>query len=221
MSDLQLMVGVFVPVCLLFCLAAGLWVWASLLLTGVLTLAFFTPVSVVDMTATMAWNSVNSYGLVALPLFVLMGEILLRSGVSRRMFNALAPWTDRFPGGLIHTNIIASALFAAVSGSSAATAATIGKITLPELKKRGYDEKLAVGSLAGAGTLGFLIPPSMIMIIFGVMAEVSIGKLFIAGILPGVLLAAAFSGWICLQQIFQRKKDREISPRLSRKVHSS
>jgi len=180
--------------------------------TGILTLAFFTDVSVLNMTATIAWNAVNSYGLVALPLFVLMGEILLRSGISRRMFGALAPFMERLPGGLLHINVIGSAMFAAISGSSAATAATIGKITLPELKSRGYCEKLAVGSLAGAGTLGFLIPPSIIMIVYGVMAGVSVGQLFIAGLLPGLLLVFMFSGWICLQHGLNSSKKMKVKP---------
>lgn len=206
MDSSAMMPGLFVAVCLLTCLASGLWIWASLFLTGLLTLALFTDITVINLSSTLVWNSVNSYGLVALPLFVLMGEILLRSGISRRMFSALAPWTNKLPGGLLHTNIVASTLFAAVSGSSAATAATVGKITLPELKKRGYDDKLAIGSLAGAGTLGFLIPPSMILIVYGVMAEVSVGKLFIAGIIPGLLLASTFSLWVSLRQLASKTK---------------
>jgi len=210
MHESSLYTGLFVSITLLTLLGSGLWVWASLLLTGLLTLALFTQVSVIPLSATLAWGSINSYSLVSLPLFVLMGEILLRSGISNRMFKALNPWTERIPGGLLHTNVVASTLFAAVSGSSAATVATIGKITLPELEARGYDPKLAIGSLAGAGTLGFLIPPSMVLIIYGVMAEVSIGKLFIAGILPGILLALSFSLWIAARHLWATRKKAAI-----------
>ena len=130
-----------------------------------------------------------------MPLFVWMGEILLRTRLSEGMFRGLAPWLQWLPGRLLHTNIIGCTIFAAVSGSSAATCATIGKITLPELAKRNYPESISIGSLAGAGTLGLLIPPSIIMIVYGVAADVSIGKLFIAGVLPGLMLAGLFMGY--------------------------
>jgi C4-dicarboxylate transporter DctM subunit len=149
--------------------------------------------------SNILWNNTNSSTMMALPLFIFMGEILFRSKISENLFKGLSPWMSFLPGRLIHVNIIASSLFAAVSGSSAATTATVGKITLPELFKRNYDRSLTLGSLAGAGTLGFLIPPSMMMLVYGIVANVSIGKLFIAGIIPGILLAAAFSGFIFIR----------------------
>lgn len=151
--------------------------------------------------ANVLWNNTHSSTMMALPLFIFMGEILFRSKISENLFKGLSPWMSFLPGRLIHVNIIASSLFAAVSGSSAATTATVGKITLPELLKRNYDRSLSLGSLAGAGTLGFLIPPSMIMLVYGIVAEVSIGKLFIAGVIPGILLAAAFSGFTIIRCI--------------------
>lgn len=147
--------------------------------------------------------------MMALPLFIFMGEILFRSKISENLFKGLSPWMDKLPGRLIHVNIVASALFAAVSGSSAATTATVGKITLPELLKRNYNKSLCLGSLAGAGTLGFLIPPSMMMLVYGIVAEVSIGKLFIAGIIPGVILAGSFSLFAIVRCI----KNPNLAPR--------
>jgi tripartite ATP-independent transporter DctM subunit len=144
------------------------------------------------------WGSSSSWTLTALPLFIWMGEILFRTRLSEDMFRGLAPWMERLPGRLLHTNIIGCAIFAAVSGSSAATCATIGKMTLPELAARGYPDTKVIGTLAGAGTLGLLIPPSIIMIVYGVTAEVSIARLFIAGIVPGILLAALFMGYVMI-----------------------
>jgi tripartite ATP-independent transporter DctM subunit len=146
--------------------------------------------------AVTIWGTSSSWTLTALPLFVWMGEILFRTRLSDDMFRGLAPWLERLPGRLLHTNIIGCTIFAAVSGSSAATCATIGKMTLPELKARGYPEDMTIGTLAGAGTLGLLIPPSIIMIVYGVSANVSIAQLFIAGVIPGILLALLFSGYI-------------------------
>ena len=146
--------------------------------------------------AVTVWGSSSSWTLTALPLFVWMGEILFRTRLSQDMFKALAPWVPGLPGRLLHTNVIGCTIFAAVSGSSAATCATIGKMTLPELTRRGYPDHMVIGTLAGAATLGLLIPPSIIMIVYGVAAEVSISKLFIAGVFPGLLLAALFSGYI-------------------------
>jgi tripartite ATP-independent transporter DctM subunit len=148
-----------------------------------------------DAMAVTLWGSLSSWTLTALPLFVWMGEVLFRTKLSEDMFKGLAPWLSRIPGRLLHTNIIGCTIFAAVSGSSAATCATIGKMTLPELKKRGYPEHMTIGTLAGAGTLGLLIPPSIIMIVYGVTAEVSITRLFIAGVIPGLLLAGLFMGY--------------------------
>jgi tripartite ATP-independent transporter DctM subunit len=152
------------------------------------------------------WGSSSSWTLTALPLFVWMGEILFRTRLSEDMFRGLAPWMERLPGRLLHTNIIGCAIFAAVSGSSAATCATIGKMTLPELAARGYPDTKVIGTLAGAGTLGLLIPPSIIMIVYGVMANVSIAHLFIAGVIPGILLAALFSAYIVAWALLNRDR---------------
>ncbi len=183
-------------VALLFVLlASGLWIGIALLGVAWIGMELFTIRPVGDAMAVTVWGSMSSWTLTALPLFLWMGEILFRTKLSEDMFRGLSPWLQRLPGRLLHTNIIGCTLFAAVSGSSAATCATIGKMTLPELKKRGYPEDMTVGTLAGAGTLGLLIPPSIIMIVYGVTAEVSITKLFIAGVLPGLLIAGLFMGY--------------------------
>src|SRR5262245_8784061 len=176
----------------------GAGVWIGLALSGVAWMAMelFSPRSAGDAMAITIWGTMSSWTLTALPLFVWMGEILFRTRLSEDMFRGLAPWLERVPGRLLHTNIIGCTIFAAVSGSSAATCATIGKMTLPELKSRGYPDDITIGTLAGAGTLGLLIPPSIIMIVYGVTANVSIAQLFIAGVLPGLLLASLFSGYI-------------------------
>ena len=186
-----------VLVALLFVLlASGLWIGLALLGVAWIGMELFTSRPVGDAMAVTVWGSMSSWTLTALPLFLWMGEILFRTRLSEDMFRGLAPWLTRIPGRLLHTNIIGCTIFAAVSGSSAATCATIGKMTLPELKKRGYPEEMTVGTLAGAGTLGLLIPPSIIMIVYGVTAEVSISQLFIAGVIPGILLAGLFSGYL-------------------------
>ncbi len=159
-----------------------------------------------DSMVLTIWGSTSSWTLTALPLFLWMGEILFRTKLSEDMFKGLAPWLNRLPGRLLHVNVIGSTIFAAVSGSSAATCATIGRIALPELRQRGYPESLSVGSLAGAATLGLLIPPSIIMIVYGVAADVSIAKLFIAGIVPGVVLASLFMGYIIVWSLFNPTK---------------
>jgi C4-dicarboxylate transporter, DctM subunit len=176
----------------------GSGVWIGLALAGVawIGMTLFSSRPAGDAMAVTIWGTASSWTLTALPLFVWMGEILFRTRLSEDMFKGLAPWLERVPGRLLHTNIIGCTIFAAVSGSSAATCATIGKMTLPELRQRGYPETVMIGSLAGAGTLGLLIPPSIIMIVYGVSANVSIAQLFIAGIVPGVLLALLFSGYI-------------------------
>src|SRR5512147_2648697 len=176
----------------------GSGVWIGLALAGVAWVGmelFSSRPAVVAMAVTI-WGSSSSWTLTALPLFCWMGEILFRTRLSEDMFRGLAPWLEKLPGRLLHTNIIGCTIFAAVSGSSSATCATIGKMTLPELKKRGYPDSISIGTLAGAGTLGLLIPPSIIMIVYGVMANVSIAKLFIAGVFPGIVLAVLFMGYI-------------------------
>ncbi len=179
-------------------LILGSGVWIGLTLSGVawIGMQLFSSRPAGDAMAVTIWGSASSWTLTALPLFVWMGEILFRTRLSQDMFRGLAPWLQALPGRLLHVNVVGCAIFAAVSGSSAATCATIGKMSLPELKRRGYPDGISVGSLAGAGTLGLLIPPSIIMIVYGVSAEVSIAQLFIAGVLPGVLLALLFSGYL-------------------------
>ena len=176
----------------------GTGVWIGLALGGVawIGMIVFSTRPAGDAMAVTIWGSASSWTLTALPLFIWMGEILFRTRLSEDMFKGLSPWLQWLPGRLLHTNIVGCAIFAAVSGSSAATCATIGKMTLPELAKRGYPEDKVIGTLAGAGTLGLLIPPSIIMIVYGVTAEVSIAKLFIAGIIPGIMLSLLFMGYV-------------------------
>ena len=176
----------------------GSGVWIGLTLSGVawIGMQLFSSRPAGDAMAVTIWGSSSSWTLTALPLFVWMGEILFRTRLSQDMFRGLAPWMQSLPGRLLHVNVVGCAIFAAVSGSSAATCATIGKMSLPELKQRGYPDDISIGSLAGAGTLGLLIPPSIIMIVYGVSAEVSIAQLFIAGVLPGIMLAMLFSGYL-------------------------
>jgi len=221
MSDLGI---TFLLIAALF-LLLGSGVWIGLTLTGVawIGMQLFSSRPAGDAMAVTIWGSASSWTLTALPLFVWMGEILFRTKLSESMFRGLAPWVTWLPGRLLHTNVIGCAIFAAVSGSSAATCATIGKMTLPELGKRGYPEDITIGSLAGAGTLGLLIPPSIIMIVYGVAADVSIAKLFIAGVLPGILLAALFSGYLMVWALMNPGKvprpDRVLS--FSEKLHES
>ena len=179
-------------------LILGSGVWIGLTLSGVawIGMQLFSARPAGDAMAMTIWGSASSWTLTALPLFVWMGEILFRTRLSQDMFRGLAPWMQRLPGRLLHVNVAGCTLFAAVSGSSAATCATIGKMSLPELARRGYPDGISIGSLAGAGTLGLLIPPSIIMIVYGVSADVSISQLFIAGVIPGLMLALLFSGYI-------------------------
>lgn len=196
MNDLSIMA--LLVLSLFFILGTGVWIGLTLSGVAWIGMQLFTTRVAGDAMAVTIWGSASSWTLTALPLFVWMGEILFRTRLSQDMFKGLAPWMQALPGRLLHTNVVGCTIFAAVSGSSAATCATIGKMTLPELKRRGYPEHMIIGTLAGASTLGLLIPPSIIMIVYGVAAEVSIAKLFIAGVLPGVLLAMLFSGYIML-----------------------
>jgi tripartite ATP-independent transporter DctM subunit len=191
-------------------LGAGVWVGFSLFMAGFVGMSLFSSLPAGSNMASSVWATIEKWEYVALPMFILMGEILYRSGISERLFRSLVPWLYRLPGGLLLMNIISCTLFAAVSGSSAATTATVGRITLAELDKLGYDRRIAMGSLAGAGTLGFLIPPSLIMIVYAILAGVSIGKMFMAGILPGILLSGIYSLYI----VYRGIRNPEIAPRL-------
>lgn len=191
-------------------LSAGIWVGFSLFIVGFVGMALFSSLPAGYNMASSVWANVEKWEYVALPMFILMGEILYRSGISERLFRALVPWLHRLPGGLLLMNIVSCTLFAAVSGSSAATTATVGRITLAELEKLGYDRAISQGSLAGAGTLGFLIPPSLIMIVYAILAEVSIGKMFMAGILPGILLAGIYASYI----VYRGIRNPEIAPKM-------
>lgn len=200
------LIALALVVILFVVLGSGLWIGLSLLGVGWVAMELFSGRSAGDSMMLTIWGSTSSWTLTALPLFLWMGEILFRTRLSEDMFRGLAPWLNRLPGRLLHTNVIGCTIFAAVSGSSAATCATIGKITLPELKKRGYPDEIAIGTLAGAGTLGLLIPPSIIMIVYGVAANVSIAKMFIAGVIPGLLLALLFMGYIAVWALFNKDK---------------
>ncbi len=204
-------------------LAGGVWIAIVLLAMGWAAMELFTSTPVGKLMATTVWGSSASWALTALPLFIWMGEILFRSRISEDMFRGLAPWLSALPGRLMHCNVIGCGIFAAISGSSAATAATIGKMTVPELLKRGYHEPMVIGSLAGAGTLGLLIPPSIIMIVYGVAADVSIARLFIAGVLPGILLMSLFSGYIIVWALLNPDKTppSDIHMSLAQKLYAS
>lgn len=179
-------------------LGIGVWVGAALLLTAILGMALFTSAPIGDSMAVTIWGEQSSWTLTALPLFIWMGEILFRSKLSETLFRGLAPFLRRLPGGLLHVNVGASAVFAAISGSSAATVATVGKMSIPELQQRNYPEHMIIGTLSGAGTLGLLIPPSISMIIFGVTVNESISKLFMAAMIPGLCLALMFMIYIVI-----------------------
>ncbi len=206
--DTSLIMSLVVFGILFLTLACGIWVGFALFMVGFLGMVLFSPLPPGPNMGSSLWATVEKWEYVALPLFILMGEILYRSGIAEKLFKSLVPWLYRLPGGLLLMNIVSCTLFAAVSGSSAATTATVGRITLAEFDKLGYDKSLAVGSLAGAGTLGFLIPPSLIMIVYAILAEVSIGKMFIAGIFPGLLLAGIYSSYI----VYRGIRNPEIAP---------
>jgi C4-dicarboxylate transporter, DctM subunit len=187
-------------------LGSGMWIALALGAVGFVALVTTVSMSAGDILATSVWSASNSWDLTALPMFIWMGEILYRTKLSDDMFEGLAPLVQKLPGRLLHVNVVSCAIFAAVSGSSAATCATIGRITLPELGKRGYDEKMTIGTLAGSGTLGLLIPPSIIMIVYAAATEQSIARLFIAGVIPGIMLAALFMGFIAVWALLNKHR---------------
>ncbi len=202
----ELFLTIFFISILLFFLGSGVWVAISMIAVSSIGMLIFTSRPVGDAMATTIWGTSSSWTLTALPLFVWMGEILFRTKLSENLFKGLAPWMSRLPGGLIHVNVVGCALFAAISGSSAATVATVGKMSIPELRKRNYPDKLLLGSLAGSGTLGLLIPPSIILIIYGVTVQESIAKLFIAGIIPGIMIAIIFMLYVIIWSIINKKE---------------
>ena len=204
----------FISILLIF-LGSGVWVAISMVGVSAIGMLIFTTRPVGDAMATTIWGTSSSWTLTALPLFVWMGEILYRTKLSENLFKGLAPWMSRLPGGLIHVNVVGCALFAAISGSSAATVATVGKMSIPELRKRKYPEKILLGSLAGSGTLGLLIPPSIILIIYGVTVQESIAKLFIAGIIPGIMIAIFFMLYVAFWSILNKERMPQVHERFS------
>jgi tripartite ATP-independent transporter DctM subunit len=205
-------------------LAGGVWIAVALLATGYVGMQFIGGgIPSGPVLATTIWGNSNSWTLAALPLFIWMGEILFRTKLSEEMFRGLAPWLNRIPGRLMHVNVLACGIFGSVSGSSAATCATVAKIALPELKKRGYDEMVSLGSLAGAGTLGILIPPSITMVVYAVAANVSIIQIFLAGFLPGLLVMVLYSGYIAGWSLLHPEKTPPAEPAMSfrEKLHES
>ena len=201
----EIFLTIFFISILLFFLGTGIWVAISMIGVSAIGMIIFTSRPVGDAMATTIWGTSSSWTLTALPLFVWMGEILFRTKLSENLFEGLSPWLQKLPGGLIHVNVVGCALFAAISGSSAATVATVGKMSIPELRKRNYPEKILLGSLAGSGTLGLLIPPSIILIIYGVTVQESIAKLFMAGILPGIMIAIIFMFYVIIWSLITKK----------------
>ena len=206
----EIFLTIFFISVLLFFLGTGIWVALSMIGVSAIGMMLFTSRPVGDAMATTIWGTSSSWTLTALPLFVWMGEILFRTKLSENLFKGLSPWMQKLPGGLIHVNVVGCALFAAISGSSAATVATVGKMSIPELRKRNYPEKILLGSLAGSGTLGLLIPPSIILIIYGVAVQESIAKLFIAGIIPGIMIALIFMSYVIIWSLINKKEMPKI-----------
>jgi len=210
-------------VCLILFLGSGIWIAVGLSLIGFVAVLLTTPVPIGAVLATTVWSGSASWTLAALPLFIWMGEILFRTRLSEEMFRGLSPWLQWLPGRLVHVNVVGCGIFAAVSGSSAATCATIGKIALPELDKRGYDKGISLGSLAGSGTLGLLIPPSIPMVVYAVTANVSVLQVFLGGFLPGLLVMALYSGYIIAWSLVHPKGIPPRDPPMSfrRKLRES
>ena len=211
----EIFLTIFFISLLLFLLGSGVWVALSMIAVSAIGMMLFTTRPVGDAMATTIWGTSSSWTLTALPFFVWMGEILFWTKLSENLFKGLSPWLSKLPGGLIHVNVVGCGLFAAISGSSAATVATVGKMSIPELRKRKYPEKILLGSLAGSGTLGLLIPPSIILIIYGVTIEDSIAKLFMAGIFPGIMLAIIFMLYVVVWSIINKKQMPKISEEFS------
>ena len=211
----EIFLTIFFISVLLFFLGSGIWVAISMIGVSAISMLLFTSRPVGDAMATTIWGTSSSWTLTALPLFVWMGEILFRTKLSENLFEGLSPWMQKLPGGLIHVNVVGCAIFAAISGSSAATVATVGKMSIPELRKRKYPEKILLGSLAGSGTLGLLIPPSIILIIYGVAVQESIAKLFIAGIIPGIMIALIFMSYVIIWSLINKKKMPSIKENYS------
>src|SRR5688572_17358555 len=219
----NLWMGALLLAIMLLLLAGGVWIAMTLAIVGWVGQAFFTNTLPGKNLFSAFWESNASWELAALPLFIWMGEILFRTKLSEEMFEGLRPWLNRVPGRLMHTTILGCGVFGSVSGSSAATCATIAKVALPELKRRGYNEKLAIGSLATAGTLGILIPPSITMVVYAVAADASIIRVFLAGFLPGLLLMGLFSGYIAWWAMRHPEKmpAREALTTLREQLHLS
>ncbi len=213
MQEFQL-ISIFLFVLFLL-LGTGVWVGLALMGVAFVGMELFTSRPAGDTMLTTIWTSSSSWTLTALPLFIWMGEILYRTRLSEDMFRGLAPWLARLPGGLVHTNIVGCTVFAAVSGSSAATLTTVGKMSIPELRARGYPEEMIIGTLAGAATLGLMIPPSLTLIVYGVTINESISKLFIAGILPGLVLAAMFMGYVAVYSKVSSKWKPKTEPAMN------
>ncbi|WP_396436374.1 TRAP transporter large permease [Limnohabitans sp.] len=200
---------------LLLLLAGGIWISITLGIVAWAGVAFFSNTRPDINLVTSYWNTYSSLSLASLPMFIWMGEILFRTRLAEQMFAGLAPWLDKLPGRLLHVNVLGCGIFGAVSGSSAATCATIAKIALPELERRGYDRQMMLGSLCGAGTLGILIPPSIAMIVYAVAADVSIIRMFLAGIVPGIMLLCMFSGYIIVWALLNPTKTPKASVQMT------
>jgi len=200
---------------LFFLLGTGVWVGLALMGVAWVGMELFTTRPVGDAMITTIWASSSSWTLTALPLFIWMGEILYRTRLSEDMFKGLSPWLARLPGGLVHTNIVGCTVFAAVSGSSAATLTTVGKMSIPELRSRNYPEKMIIGTLAGAATLGLMIPPSLALIVYGVTVNESITKLFFAGVVPGLVLASMFMGYLVIYSWTSKDWNPTVEPTMS------
>ncbi len=213
MGEFQL-IGIFLFVLFLM-LGSGIWVGLALLGVAFVGMELFTSRPVGDTMITTIWSASSSWTLTALPLFIWMGEILYRTRLSEDMFRGLSPWLARLPGGLVHTNIVGCTVFAAVSGSSAATLTTVGKMSIPELRKRDYPEHMIIGTLTGAATLGLMIPPSLTLIVYGVTINESISKLFMAGILPGLVLAAMFMGYVAIYSQVSSKFNPKVEDKMT------